>query len=175
MNSICKRVEGRQRLLVPVKDDRTKDRFSQWLSMNAQFWNAEIKILSILEPLWFNDIPYTAARAHQLVDEQSIITAQVRRDRATYCEKLRKSFEGICLSSDVCEGHVNATTILDYARNWQADCILLLSTKKNPLRELLRLSLAAQVLREADCMVLVIQAPDSQKPGQIERRHPSTT
>lgn len=153
----------RQRLLVPIKDERTKNRFRRWLSTNAQFWSADIRLFSILEPLWFQDFPYSAAQTFQLMDDQANTTAQIHREMAIYCQDLRNKFQGICISSDVCEGRINAESILDYARNWQADCILLLSTKKKQsFRNLLQPSLPAQVLRASDCMVLIVQIPDDQ-------------
>jgi hypothetical protein len=158
-----------------VKDDRTKERFRHWLSTNAQFWSAEVRLVSILEPLWFRDIPYSAAQARRTINEQGYITAQACRDMAIYCQEVRNDFKGICLSYDVLEGHINAGTIVDYARNWHSDCILLLSSKKNTLQELLRLSIPAQVLRAAECMVLVVQASGDQKAiHQVPNRRPST-
>ncbi len=164
----------RKRLLVPIKDNRTGTRFRDWLSSNPQFWSAEIRVFSILEPLWFHDIPYSASQAHMLINEQSSLTAQARHDLAIYCEDLRNTFHGLHLTSDVYEGHVNAKTILSYAKDWHTDCILILSTRKNSYLEWLRLSLAAQVLHAADCMVLVVQTPTNRKhPSQIPSRQPS--
>ncbi len=150
----------RKRLLVPVKDERTEERFCHWLAANAQFWNAEIRLFSIVEPLWFRSIPYTAAQAHQLLNEQAHITAQLRQALAIYSQEIRNRYRGICLTSDVSEGPVNANTILNYARSWPTDCILLLCSRQGVWSELLRFSLAMQILRSAECLVHVVQTPE---------------
>lgn len=174
--SIEENLEPKRRLLVPVKNVRTRERFCAWFASNAQFWSAEIRILSILEPLWFRDIPFSAQQAHRLLDEQAPITAQALQELVCYCQELRNTFPGISVSADVVESHINAGTVVDYARQWEADSILLLHTRKGAIQEFLENSLSARILRDADCMVHVVQTPSvPTRTRQRTRHQPSTT
>lgn len=150
----------RPKLLVPVKDGRCIERLSAWLSANPQVWNAEIMLVHVLEPNWFNDIPYSPLNALQLLDHQEKVTAEVQREFDALTGSVRKRYSDLSISAYVITKTFDTgTAITDLARKWGASCILVFCNSMSPMRKFVGGRLSCQILRSANCVVQVIQSP----------------
>ncbi|MBY0546471.1 MAG: universal stress protein [Candidatus Obscuribacterales bacterium] len=161
------------KLLVPVKDKQCVERFCAWLSANPQAWNAEVMLVHVLEPNWFNDIPYSPLSAMRLLDQQDQVTAEVQREFDALTGSVQKRFPDSLISAlVVTKVSDTGTAIVDVAKEWHANCILMFCSSKSPIRELLCGRLSTRILRSASCAVQVIQRPDEQHASPNRFRFP---
>lgn len=154
---------AKPKLLVPVKDKQCIERLCAWLSANPQVWNAEVMLVHVLEPNWFNDIPYSPLSAMRLLDQQDQVTAEVQREFDALTARVQKRFPDSLISAFVItKVSDTGTAIVDVAKAWHVNCILIFCGSKSPIRELLCGRLSTRILRSASCAVQVIQSPDEQ-------------
>lgn len=156
---------GKSRILIPVRDAECVERFASWLESNPQFWNAQVKLVHILRPLWFDDLPYSATQAMRLVDEQAEISAETRREFiAVASTKIERKYSDILVSVHVTDGHLDGETFSALAEDWSADFILVFCRKKGVLEEFLfGHRLASKIISTARCPVYIIKEPRESK------------
>ncbi len=150
----------RPKLLVPVKGSQSICRLTTWLSANPQVWNAELRLIHVLEPQWLNDIPYSPLQALRRLDEQDRVIAEVQREFNALAVTVQNQFSNSLISAHVVNGISDpGAIIVDFADRWHVNCILIFRSHQGPIREFLRGRLISRILRSATCAVQVIQSP----------------
>jgi nucleotide-binding universal stress UspA family protein len=144
------------KLLVLINDDWNIDRLFSWLANKQYLWTAEILLLKILRPNWFDDTPYTSSQALRLLDEQEDAEAQAWRDLSSSSRKIRLQYPEISLFTHVRSGHSNAETVTKVAKEFEADSIVLFCGKKNPISTFLEKRFCSQISSSASCHVYII-------------------
>jgi nucleotide-binding universal stress UspA family protein len=115
----------------------------------------EVLVLQVVEPLVFSTPPqmakgYAPEMAARLQEQMKLAKDSVERGM----DVLRKA--GFSADSRVVENEVR-TAILDIARDWHADLIVLGSHGQKGLRRFLLGSVAEFVARHAACSVLIVR------------------
>ena len=119
--------------------------------------DTEVFVLHVVDCPKLTPIPYTFG-AGPLFAEDYTITNQWRREGEQLVAELRKRFEvaGFKTSSKVEEGDAREL-ILEYAKNWHPDLILLGSHGRRGLDRFLLGSVSEAVARHAPCSVEIVR------------------
>lgn len=124
--------------------------------------DTEVLVLHVVESLKLTPVPYAYGAGPMFVQDYTAIAQQWRRegeDLAAHTAK-RLQAAGFKTSTQVEEGDARET-ILDCAKKWQPDLILLGSHGKRGLDRFLLGSVSEAVARHAGCSVEIVRAAAS--------------
>lgn len=143
------------KILLCVDDSPTSDRIASVGADLATRYDAEVVVLSVMDPARFASPPYSGLEAIHMVDWHSRSLAQTG-------QRIRAAFEtmGIRNRHMLLPGRT-AETVVEVANQEQADLIVMGGETKSRLRIAMEGSLWADVARTAPCNVLRV-APDSE-------------
>ena len=128
-------------------------------TINSEFrtQGTEVLVVQVVEPAMYGVPPEMAkGYAPELQDQLKQASESVER----IAEALRKG--GFKAESRVLENEIR-TAILDAARDWNADLIVLGSHGEKGLRKFLMGSVAESVAHHAQCSVLIVRSPEDRK------------
>ncbi len=128
-------------------------------TINAEFrtQGTEVLVLQVVQTAVYGVPPQMAqGYAPELQDQLKQASESVER----IAETLRKA--GFKAESRVLENEIR-TAILDAARDWNADLIVLGSHGEKGLRKFLMGSVAESVAHHAQCSVLIVRRPEEQR------------
>lgn len=153
------------KILLCVDDSPASDRIATVGADLANRYNAEVVVLSVLDPARFATPPYSGLEAMSMVDWHSRSLAQTG-------QRIRASFEtmGIRNRLMLLPGRT-AETVVEVANQEQADLIVMGGETKSRIRVAMEGSLWADIARTAPCNVLrVPPIPDSEASGPAQPR-----
>lgn len=141
-----------QKLIVCIDESPQSEQVVRASADLACRYNAQIVLLSVLDPARFADQPYSGLEAIGLVDRHSrSLTSSGHRLKAVLDEKEVRSRLMILPGK-------SAETILEVARNEKADLIIVGTEAKGRLRAWLENDLWSELSHKAPCNVLRISA-----------------
>jgi nucleotide-binding universal stress UspA family protein len=143
------------KILLAVDRSKYSEAATQMLSREFRAEGTEVLVLQVVEPLVFSTPPQMApGYAPEMAARMQDQLKQARQCVARAAESLRKA--GFEVDSRIVEKETR-TGILDAAREWHADQIVLGSHGEKGLRKFLLGSVAEFVARHADCSVLIVR------------------
>lgn len=148
------------KILLAIDGSKYSEAATRALASGFRTQDSEVLVLQVVEPLVFSTPPqmahgYAPEMAARLQDQLK----QARESVARTSEVLRNF--GFKVDSLVAENEIR-TGILDIARDWHADLIVLGSHGGKGLRKFLLGSVAEFAARHAHCSVLVVRTPSDQ-------------
>jgi universal stress protein A len=144
------------KILVAIDDSKHAEAAIQALANYFKPQTTQVRILHVLTPVTLTAPPQMSRGYAPEMEEQK---TQLRALVEKYAQQLRA--EGYKVDTAVENGDVRET-IIDSARVWHADLILLGSRGHKGMGRLLLGSVAESVVRHANCSVLVVRPPASQ-------------
>ncbi len=144
-----------KKILCPVDFSECSERALNYVCAFAEAYDAEVRLLHVLEAAG-------AVFAYNELDVPEPELAQ--RLQAEYEERLRELTErivrkGFSVSSEMVFGKPSVE-IIQQARDWQADMIVLGTHGRTGLEHVLLGSVAEKVVRKAPCPVLTVRHPE---------------
>jgi nucleotide-binding universal stress UspA family protein len=145
------------KMLLATDGSKYSEAATQMAGSAFRTQSTNVLVLQVVEPLVFSTPPqmahgYAPEMAARLQDKLK----QAKESVARTAEILRKA--GFNVDSRVAENEIR-TGILDIARDWHADLIVLGSHGEKGLRTFLLGSVAEFVARHAHCSVLIVRTP----------------
>lgn len=145
------------KILLAVDGSKYSEAAAQMISGEFRAQSTELLVLQVVQPLVFATPPqmapgYAPEMAARLQDQMK----QARESAARMAETLRKA--GLKSDSRVADSEIR-TGILDVAKEWGANLIVLGSHGEKGLRKFLLGSVAEFVARHAHCSVLIVRTP----------------
>ena len=140
-----------ERVLVPVDFSDCSLDALEYAALIAGRSKAAVKLLHVLEPVCYG-LDFTLIHREE---------RERMRDRcSTRLEELSSALSGAGLSSAVqIRGGVPVDSILDEARTWNSDLIVMGTHGRRGIAHALNGSVAEGVLRRAQCPVLAVRSP----------------
>lgn len=145
------------KVLLAIDSSKYSEAAAQMISSEFRVQGTELLVLQVVQPLVFSTPPqmapgYAPEMAARLQDQMK----QAKESAARMAETLRKT--GFKADSRVADAEVR-TGILDVAKEWGANLIVLGSHGEKSLRKFLLGSVAEYVTRHAHCSVLIVRTP----------------
>lgn len=147
------------KILIPIEDMKIVNRVSAVLATNEELNSLEIILLKVIEPAWLDNPPFSAIAGISLLNKQN---AQAERETAqlqTVASALKMHLPEVAISMRVIFGARIADAIAEFAEEWNADLILMLTKADQGMDSLFKKSLARQVIDKTDKLVYVIKPP----------------
>ena len=146
-----------ERILVPVDFSDCSLDAIEYAALVAGRTKASVKLLHVLEPVSYG------------LDFTLIHKEERERTRERYSQRLAELSAALStagLSSDsLIRGGLPVDSILDEARTWRGDLIVMGTHGRRGIAHALNGSVAEAVLRRAQCAILAVRSPKF-KPGQ---------
>ena len=145
------------KILLAIDGSKYSEAAAATVGSGFRAQDTEVLVLQVVEPLVFSTPPqmthgYAPEMAARLQDQLK----QARESVTRAADGVRKV--GFKVESRVMENEIR-TGILDAAREWQADLIVLGSHGDKGLRKFLLGSVSEFVARHANCSVLIVRTP----------------
>jgi nucleotide-binding universal stress UspA family protein len=158
------------RVLISIDDSECSSRAVD--SVLAQTWPAEseFRIITIVEPVY--SYAYTGADMAPIFESQKEFEKECRKMIDVKIIELKKKFPEHPVSGDVIEGII-ATAIVEEAKTWHADLIVLGSHGRKGFRKLLLGSIAEKVAGLAPCSVEIVK-PKTEREGSKSKEAQQT-
>src|SRR5438552_12266748 len=148
------------RILLAIDDSEYSVAATKELAKRTWPHRSIVRVLSVVEPLpvpaaelWYDNTGNLEATERQMRKNTTDLTNAI-------AAKLRR--KGLKIESAVRDGHPR-TMIIDEARKWQADLIVMGSHGRTGLTRLLLGSVAQFVVSHAPCSVEVVRWKESRK------------
>lgn len=148
------------KILLCVDDSPISDQIAKVGADVARRYDAEVVILSVLDPSRFASPPYSGLEAMNMVDRYS-------RSLAHTSQRIRVALEGLGIVTRmlVLPGRT-ADTVIEVANQEQVDLIVMGGETKSRLRAVVEGSLWSDVARSAPCNVLRV-SPQPDDPSLV--------
>lgn len=146
------------KVLIAVEESECSERALE--SVMDRIWpaNSEFRVVNVHEPLHgYDPIIYTPRSIESLTEIDKEIFG-VKRSRLTKTvERLKRKIDNVLVSGDVLTGHP-LDCILDEAKNWGADLIVVGSHGRKGFAKAFLGSVAEGIARQAECSVEIIRS-----------------
>jgi nucleotide-binding universal stress UspA family protein len=147
------------KILLAIDDSKYAEAATETVERALTAKNADVLVLSLVEPLIISNPPQMAAgyapeQAERMKELEKCAAERVARA----ADRLRAA--GFAVGKRVVEGEARSG-ILECAAEWKADLIVVGSHGRKGLRRFLLGSVAESVARHAPCSVLIVRAPAS--------------
>lgn len=151
------------KILLCVDDSPTSTEIARVGADVARRYDAEVVVLSVLDAARFSSPPFSGLEAINLVDWHSRSLGQTG-------QRIRSMFETLGIRNRVMllPGRT-AETVVEVARQEEADLIVMGGENKSRLRAMVDGSLWADVARTAPCNVLRV-LPQAEEPSECPPR-----
>jgi len=141
------------KILVPVDDPKSSEATLQSLVAQFSSRDTEVRVLHVVEPLTIAVSPQMAAGYAPELEAQL-------KDAHVFVERVASTLRaaGFKVATEAREGDIREV-IIDSAKQWRAELIVIGSHGRKGLLHLLLGSVAEQVVRYAPCSVEIVRSP----------------
>lgn len=148
------------RLLVPVAQSECGERLAVWLQSNPQLSKCDILLVHVIEPEWRTNIPFSGLQAQHFVETHSEFVSDKHSMLCSIVVDLQKQFPEMYITGQIRSELVNGAAFAKAAKEWQADSVIVFSTRKTSRLFGHQDSLLVRnIMSCAECTVQVIQTP----------------
>lgn len=156
------------KVLIAVEDKKFTDAISEFL-VQHQKWSADtqFKIIHVVEPLYMGSIPgYSNDVLNSFMEERLSAGRSLTLSIGT---DLRTKYPKAQIIEEVLKGRPKEV-IVETARTWQADLIVVGSHGRSGISSFLLGSVSMSVLSAAPCSVMIVKlSPEQLKDTQKEK------
>lgn len=156
------------KVLVPVEDVEFGERLIKYIGENKWPQETVFKVFHVIDPSrldHFSEVAFMELLDEAAAEERAEATNLV----GTIAAKLRAATPDAEVLEEVTEG-APYPTILETARKWPADLIIIGSHGRNALQRFLLGSVSTAVIGRAPCSVLLVRRTDHAPTDQPRRK-----
>jgi nucleotide-binding universal stress UspA family protein len=148
------------KILVPIEDEKFGQSIADFISEHEWPEGSEIRIIHVLEPLVKPPLS-----GYQMEYVQSVNEERHRAAKSlllTFGTQLAAKFPRIAIKEELIDGYPKEV-ILDLAKNWSADMIVMGSHGRRAIGRFFLGSVAMLVLSAAPCSLMIVKRPQDNK------------
>lgn len=144
------------RILVAVEDKLFGEAIADFVSKHEWPVDTELKIIHVVEPIYVNTLSgYPSELVANFHEERMRAAKSLVMGIGT---RIKTQNQSIALKEDVLEGRAKEL-IVDTARDWQADMIIVGSHGRSGIGQFFLGSVSMSVLSASPCSVMVVKLP----------------
>lgn len=157
------------RVLVAVEDRKFGEAIIEFISKHRWSEKTEFKIIHVIEPLLIGSYMsvYPSPLLEEITEQSTKYATELLAEMKA---KLQKAVPGHHVFTDVFT-EIPKYGILNEAKDWQANLIIMGSHGRRGFNRLLLGSVAEAVMSHADCSVTVVRIPDEKEAEELPKEN----